>query len=99
MYQLPKKIKVAEIYLGLMEIRYPLRVSVTEVAYMARVGWDYARLVIHELEFHGFLQEPEKKRRAKNNVLGPGQKLSTVQEMFLLCLKTLDPARPLYNYV
>jgi hypothetical protein len=42
MYQLPKKIKVAEIYLGLMEIRYPLRISVTKVAYMAQVGWDYS---------------------------------------------------------
>jgi hypothetical protein len=99
MYQLPKKIKVAEIYLGLMEARYPLRVSITEVAHMARVGWDYARLVVHELEFHGFIQVPERSRRAKNHVLGPGQKLSTVHEMFLLCLRTLDPARPLYSYV
>jgi hypothetical protein len=99
MYQLPKKIKVAEIYLGLMEARYPLRVSITEVAHMARVGWDYARLVVHELEFHGFIQVPERSRRAKNHVLGPGQKLSTVHEMFLLCLRTLDPARPLYSYL
>jgi transposase len=99
MYQLPKKIKVAEIYLGLMEARYPLRVTVTEVALSARVGWDYARRVIHELEFHGFIREPEMIRRAKNHVLGPGQKLSTVHEMFLLCLRTLDPARPLYSYV
>jgi hypothetical protein len=47
----------------------------------------------------GAVRDPELIRRAKNHVLGPGQKLSTVHEMFLLCLRTLDPARPLYSYV
>jgi hypothetical protein len=58
-YQIPKKIKVAEIYLGLLEVRYPLRPSVNEVASMARVGWDYANMVIRELKYLGFIQDPE----------------------------------------
>jgi hypothetical protein len=32
-------------------------------------------------------------------VLGPGQTLNTVHEMFLLALRTVDPAQPLYSYV
>jgi hypothetical protein len=100
MYQIAVKMKVAEIYLGLLETRPDWSpITVSEVAYMARVGWDYARMVIDELQMLGFIRDPEDKRRAKNNVLGPGQKLSTVHEMFLLSLRTLDPARPLYSYV
>jgi hypothetical protein len=55
--------------------------------------------VIFELKELGDVKDPELIRRPKNNVLGPGQKLSTIHKMFLLCLRTLDPARPLYNYV
>jgi transposase len=99
MYQLPKKLKVAEIYLGLLEVRYPRHPTVMEVAELGRVCWHYASQVIYELKELGAVRDPELNRRAKNNVLGPGQKLSTVHEMFLLCLRTLDPARPLYSYV
>jgi transposase len=99
MYQLPKKIKIAEIYLVLLEVRYPLHPSVMEVSDLGKVSWRFANLVISELRALGAVGDPELHRRVKNNVLGPGQKLSTVHEMFLLCLRTLDPARPLYNYV
>jgi hypothetical protein len=46
MYPLPKKLKVAEIYLGLLEVRYPLQPTVNEVAELGRVCWHYASLVI-----------------------------------------------------
>jgi transposase len=100
MYQLPKRIKVAEIYLGLLDERaYPLHPSVREVSQLGECSWHVANEVITELKVLGAVEDPEARRRAKNNVLGPGQKLSTVHEMFLLSLRTLDPARPLYNYV
>jgi hypothetical protein len=47
----------------------------------------------------GAVKDPEVLQQKKDNVVGPGQKLSTVHEMFLLGLRTLDPARSLYSYV
>jgi hypothetical protein len=38
-------------------------------------------------------------RQKKDNVIQPRQKLSAIREMFLLGLRTLDPACPLYSYV
>jgi transposase len=97
MYQLPKKSEVAEVYLQLCEEKaHP---SIAETARLSRVGWDYAKLVITELLEDGVIQDPETRRRKKLCILGPGQKLSTVHEMFLLSLRTLDPARPMYSYV
>jgi hypothetical protein len=39
MYQIPKKIEVAKIYLGLLEDRCPLRPTVNETAMLSKVGW------------------------------------------------------------
>ncbi len=97
MYQLPRKTEVAEVYLQLCEEQ--ARPSVNETARISKVGWAYANLVVTELKAIGIIVDPELLRRKKLNALGPGQKLSTVHEMFLLALRTVDPARPLYSYV
>jgi transposase len=99
MYQLPKKTEVARIYLDLLELRYPLRPTVNETAIYSKVSWGFANMVIVELKALGAVMDPEVIRKKKDNVVGPGQKLSTVHEMFLLSLRTLDPSRPLYSYV
>jgi transposase len=51
------------------------------------------------IEGFGGSHGPRSDSKKKDNVVGPGQKLSTVHEMFLLSLRTLDPSRPLYSYV
>jgi transposase len=99
MYQLPKKTEVLAAYLWLLDNRYPLRPSVRETAQISQVSWGYAKQVIVEYKAKGVVRDPESIRREKNNVVGPGQKLSTIHEMFLLCLRTLDPARPIYSYL
>jgi hypothetical protein len=92
MYQLPRKTEVAEVYLGLCEDIYPRRPTVNETAKLSKVSWGFANDVITELKALGAVRDPEMIRREKNNVVGPGQKLSTVHEMFLLCLRTLYPS-------
>ena len=99
MYQLPRKTEVAEVFLWLCEDAFPQRPTVNETAKLSKVSWGFANQVIIELKALGAVLDPETIRNEKNHVLGPGQKLSTVHEMFLLCLRTLLPARPLYNYV
>jgi hypothetical protein len=63
------------------------------------VSWAYANLVVTELKAIGITVDHELLRRKKLNLLGPGQTLNAVYEMFLLALRTVDPARPLYSYV
>ncbi len=97
MYQLPRKTEVAEVYLELcQEQAHP---SVNLIAKLSKVSWGFANLVVTELKAIGAVSDPELKRRQKNHELGPGQKLGVIHEMFLLSLRTLDPARPLYSYV
>jgi hypothetical protein len=92
-----KMSEVDDVYLRLCEQKP--NPSVAETARLSRVGWDYVKLMITELKESGVIKDPEMKRRKKLTVLGPGQKLSTVHEMFLLSLRTLNPARPMYSYV
>jgi hypothetical protein len=63
------------------------------------VSWAYANLVVTKLKAIGITVDPEMLRRKKLNVLGPGQTLNTVHEMFLLALRTVYPSRLLYSYV
>jgi hypothetical protein len=97
MYQLPRKTKVAEVYLALCEEQAPPSINVT--ARLSKVSWGFANLVITELKSIGAVLDPELRRRKRKSVVGPGQKLGVVHEMFLLSLRTLGPARPLYSYV
>jgi hypothetical protein len=76
----------------------PVGRAVNQTAVYSRVSWGFANMVITELKALGAVVDPEVLRK-KDNVVGPGQKLPTVHEMFLLDLRTLDPARPLYSYV
>jgi hypothetical protein len=99
MYQLSRNTEVLEAYLCLLNNRYLLRPTINEMAELSQVSWGYANQVIVKYKAKGVVRDPETIRREKNNVLGPGQKLSTIHEMFLLCLRTLDPARPLYSYM
>jgi hypothetical protein len=69
------------------------------MAMHSKVSWGFANQVITELKALGAVVDPEVLRQKKDNVVGPGQKLSTVHEMFLLVLRTVNPAHPLYNYV
>jgi hypothetical protein len=97
MYQLPRKTEVAEVYLRLCkELAHP---SVMETAKLSKVSWAYANLVVTELKAIGMTVDPELLQRKKLNVLGPGQTLTTVHEMFILALRTVDPARLVYSYV
>jgi hypothetical protein len=44
----------------------------------SKVSWGFANQVITELKALGAVVDPEVHRQRKNNVVGPGQKLSTV---------------------
>ncbi len=100
MYQLPRKTEVAEVYLLLCKDKYPQRPIINKTAQLSKVSWGFANQVVSELKALGVIVvDPEITWQQKHNVLGPGQKLSTDHEMFPLCLRTLDLARPLYNYV
>jgi hypothetical protein len=59
MYQLPKKIEVAEIYLGLLEVSYPTHPTIKEVANLGKVSWHIVNQVILELKVSGAVQDPE----------------------------------------
>jgi hypothetical protein len=63
------------------------------------VSWGFANLVITQLKAIGAVLDPKLKWRGKQTVLGPGQKLGVVHEVFLLSLWTLDPTWPLYSYI
>ena len=91
MYQPYKKTEVARIYLDLLELRYPLRPMVNEKAIYSKVSWGFGKMLIIKLKALGAVMEPKVLRQKKDNVIGPGQKLSTVHKMFLLDLRTLDP--------
>jgi hypothetical protein len=99
MYQLPRKTEVVEVFLWLCQDVFPQCPTVNKTAWLSKVSWGFTNQVIMELKALGAVVDPETMRREKNSVLGPGQKLSTIQEMFLLCLRTLRPVHPLYNYV
>jgi hypothetical protein len=97
--KLPKKTEVAKIYAALLEDRYPLCPTVNETANRSKMSWGFAKQVITELKALGAVVDPDLLPQKKNNGVRPGQKLSTIHEMFLLGLRTLDPTHPLYNYV
>jgi hypothetical protein len=97
MYHFPRKTEVAKVYLRLCEEQ--ARPSVSETTRISQVGWAYANLVVTKLKAIGIIVDPELQRRRKLDVLRPGQKLNTVHEMFILSLRTLGPAQPLYSYV
>jgi hypothetical protein len=97
MCQLPRKTKVAEVYLQLCEEQ--ACPSGSKTARISKVSWVYANLVVTKLKAMGIIMDPELQKRRKLNMLGTGQKLNTVHVMFLLSLRTLDPARPLHSYV
>jgi hypothetical protein len=95
-YQLPRKTEVAKFYLELCKEQAHQRVNITTK--LSKVSWGFANLVVTELKAIRAVLDPKLKRRKKQNVLGPGQKLSVIYEMFHLSLFTLDPARPLYSH-
>jgi hypothetical protein len=100
MYQLPKKTEVAKTYFALLVDHYSLLPMINETAKeQSNASWGFANMVITKLKALGAFVDPEVLPQKKDNVIGPGQKLSTVHEMFLLGLRTLDPTRPLYSYI
>jgi hypothetical protein len=96
MYQLPRKTEVTKVFLWLCKDVFPQRPTVNEMAKLSMLSWGFANQVITQLKALGAVLDPETMRKENNSVLGPGQKLSTIHEIFLLCLRTL---LPLYNYV
>jgi hypothetical protein len=67
--------------------------SISETARISKVGWAYANLVVTKLKAIRIIVDPELLRRKQLNVLWPGQTLSTVHEMFLLALRTVNLAQ------
>jgi hypothetical protein len=99
MYQLPRKTEVAEVFLWHCEDNYPQCPTIKDTAKLSKVSWGFTNQVIMELKVLGEVGDPENIRQEKNDILGPGQKLTTVHEMFMLCPRTLHSAHPLCNHV
>jgi hypothetical protein len=99
MFQLPRKTEVAKIYLDLLEAHYQFCLTVNKTAVNSRVSWGLANMAINKLKALGAIEDPEVLQQKKDNVVGPGQKLTTIHEMFLLGRWTINPTHPLYSYV
>jgi hypothetical protein len=96
--------EVAKIYLDLLEEGYLFHHTVNKTAIHSKVSWGFANQAKTELKALGAVVDPKVLRQKKDNVVGPGRKLSrkklsTIKKMFLLDLRTLNPTCPLYNYV
>jgi hypothetical protein len=68
MYQLPRKTKVAKVYLQLCEEQ--ARPSVNETASFSKVGWTYANIVGTELKAIGIIVDPKLLRKKNSTCSG-----------------------------
>jgi hypothetical protein len=99
MYDLPKKMEVADIYIEMYWELFPLQPSRRRVAAKARVSPSFAERVIRELTENGHVLDPESMKLSWNKARGVVASLSTEEEIFLLALRLEAPERPNLDYI
>jgi hypothetical protein len=104
MYSIEKKAEVKDAYIELIQELYPLKPTYHVIARRAKVGYNYARKVVREVNAHnGSIVDPyllREQHRLSIGPIQPGKKtLSVADEIFLLSLRSDNPARPLSSYV
>ena len=99
MYDLPKKMEVADIYIEMYWELFPLQPSRRRVAEKARVSPSFAERVIRELTESGNVLDPESMKLTWDKRRGVGAALSTEEEIFLLSLRLESPERPNIDYI
>jgi hypothetical protein len=98
-YDLPKKMEVAEIYIEMFWSMYPEKPSRECVAVRARVSPSFAEKVMKELAETGHVLDPEWIKQSWNKSRGIGSCLSTEEDIFLLSLRLEAPQRPNIDYI
>jgi hypothetical protein len=99
MYNLPKKMEVAEIYIHMYWTMFPVKPSRECVAAEAGVSPYYIERVIQEMLEIGEVLDPEILKENKDNAIGVGACLTTEEEIFLLSLRLEAPERPNLDYI
>jgi hypothetical protein len=96
MYDLPKKMEVAEIYIEMYWTMFPVKPSWDLVAARAHVSPYYAERVIRKLSEAGQVLDPEILKKLKNNDIRVGACFTIEEEIFLLslCLEALERPNP-----
>jgi hypothetical protein len=99
MYDLPKKMEVAEIYIEMYYKGFPVKPYRERVGAKARVSPSLAGKVMHELVETGHVLDPQIIKSSWKKVRGIGGCLTTEMEIFLLSLCLEHPERPNIDYI
>jgi transposase len=100
-YDYATKVRVASVFLDLIDDNGDNSPTVSVVARDAKVSWDYAKKVMHELQTTGSVIPPELLQQNRDRQFGVGTvlKLTTREEEFLLGLRIECPHRPNLDYI
>ena len=99
MYDLPKKMEVAAIYVELYWTMFPEKPTCRCLAAKARVGVKYAFKIIKELSNTGHVLDPQVLKLSWTKPRTIGYCLTTEEEIFLLSLRLEAPNRPNLSYI
>jgi hypothetical protein len=99
MYDLPKKMEVAEIYIDMCWTMFPEQPSGERVGEKARVSPLFAEKVMRELSETGHVLDPELVKSSGKKARGIKSCLTTEMEIFLLALHLEHPERPNVDYI
>jgi hypothetical protein len=94
MYDLPKKMEVAEIYIDMCWTMFPEKPSLERVGEKARVSPSFAEKVMGELSETGHVLDPELVKSSWKKAQGIRSCLTMEMEIFLLALHLEHPERP-----
>ena len=98
-YDFGMKMRVASIYVeSLMEL-YPREPTIKFVAEEAKVGWDFARRVISEIQDTGTVIDPGVTCNELMSNRKVSDYLSKQEEVYLLALRAEKPIRSNLSYV
>jgi hypothetical protein len=99
MYDLPKKMDVAETYIDMCWTMFPDKPSRERVAEKARVSPSFAEKVMKEISESGHVLDPQLVKSTWRKARGVGSCLTTEMEIFLLALRLEHPERPNIDYI
>jgi hypothetical protein len=90
--------EVATVFADLWQHGFPSIPHISDVARVAKVGWDYAAKVVDEISNPSNLIDPEI-QKIKQNLAQECGGLSQEEEVFLLSLRAEDATHPLLEYI
>jgi transposase len=95
---MPKRLEIGYTYLEMCKEMFPERPTQQDLATHAKISRSYARKVIIELENTGSLTDPEATNSEKRRAKEKNYYLDPTEELFLLALRSENPARPNQDY-